>query len=113
MERAYLRYYEFPAVTRAISRIVSQIGILFGLSWLVRLWMIVVLMGHGAGPTLVSLMETGVIETGSESVIGPGWKVGLPCQHDGSGVAWLCGMIWVSTVVGAGHACAMAVSTET
>eukprot|EP01082_Thalassiosira_pseudonana_P012387 g11419.t1 g11419 contig5:797117-799236(-) len=110
MERAYLRYYEFPAVTRAISRIVSQIGILFGLSWLVRLWMIVVLMGHGAGPTLVSLMETGVMETGSESVIGPGWKVGLPCQHDGSGVAWLCGMIWVSTVVGAGHACAMALS---
>lgn len=34
----------------------------------------------------------------------------LPCHHAGKGLPWLCGAVWIASVVGTGHACAMAVS---
>ena len=115
MERAYLRYYEFPAVTRAVWRTVSQMGILLGLSWVIRWWMIMALTGNGlgfSGPMTFWLNGIGVEtgpgrgEAGFESV----WKMGLPCQSQTTGMAMLCGLIWIGAVVGTGHACAMAVS---
>lgn len=126
MERAYLRYYEFPAVTRAMARIGSQIGILLSLSWGVRLWMIWVCSSSGSGsssdvswPTSMVLGVTGfdamrssvgMSSSSSSILLGPGLKVGLPCHQRGKGIAWLCGFIWIGAVVGIGHACAMAVS---
>ena len=126
MERAYLRYYEFPAVTRAMARIGSQIGILLSLSWGVRLWMIWVCSSSSSSsssdvswPTSMVLGVTGFdamrsssVGTSSSSILlGPGLKVGLPCHQRGKGIAWLCGFIWIGAVVGIGHACAMAVSS--
>lgn len=34
----------------------------------------------------------------------------LPCHRAGKGIPWLCGAAWITSVVGTGHACAMAVS---
>ncbi|KAL7536383.1 hypothetical protein ACHAXR_007130 [Thalassiosira sp. AJA248-18] len=111
LERAYLRYYEFPAVTRATARLVSQIGILLGLNWAVRWWMIWVAGSEVVGPTILGVtgIDIGMIGTAG-SAIGPGWKVGLPCHQRGKGMAWLCGFFWIGAVVGIGHACAMALS---
>eukprot|EP00578_Thalassiosira_sp_NH16_P030150 CAMPEP_0181078288 /NCGR_PEP_ID=MMETSP1071-20121207/1404_1 /TAXON_ID=35127 /ORGANISM="Thalassiosira sp., Strain NH16" /LENGTH=662 /DNA_ID=CAMNT_0023159589 /DNA_START=67 /DNA_END=2055 /DNA_ORIENTATION=+ len=114
LERAYLRYYEFPAATRATARLVSQIGILLGLSWIVRWLLIIVFMGnHGPmllGVTGVDVDLVGTSSAVQEAAIGPGWKVGLPCHQRGKGMAWLCSIIWIGSVVGIGHACAMALS---
>jgi len=117
LERAYLRYYEFPAVTRAMARLVSQIGILWGLSWAVRWWMILVLVGNNNSVAMM-MGVTGMEDVGTMSIggrdgdgaIGPGWKVGLPCHRRGKGMAWLCGFIWIGAVVGIGHVLAMALS---
>lgn len=125
LERAYLRYYEFPAVTRAIARIGSQIGILLGLSWAVRLWMIWVCStsvssNNVSWPSMVlgvtgigNLKSVEMLSSGDagSALLGPGLKVGLPCHQRGKGIAWLCGFIWIGAVVGIGHACAMAVSS--
>lgn len=123
LERAYLRYYEFPAVTRAVARIGSQIGILLGLSWAVRLWMIWVCSSSGGSsnwPSMVlgvtgigNLKSVEMLSSGDvgSALLGPGLKVGLPCHQRGKGIAWLCGFIWIGAVVGIGHACAMAVSS--
>ena len=114
LERAYLRYYEFPAAIRAMARLVSQIGILLGLSWAVRWWMILVLMDSGWGPSMggVTGVDIGMIGTasGGKGGIGPGWEVGLPCHQRGHGMAWLCGLIWIGAVVGIGHAAAVALA---
>ncbi|KAL9178865.1 hypothetical protein ACHAXT_011838 [Thalassiosira profunda] len=113
MEALYLRYYEFPAATRATARLVSQMGILLGLSWAVRWWMSIVLMDTVFGPMVLGAagIDPGMIGTsGREGGIGPGWKVGLPCHRRGKGMAWLCGFVWISLVVGIGHGCAMALS---
>eukprot|EP00584_Thalassiosira_punctigera_P018975 CAMPEP_0172567728 /NCGR_PEP_ID=MMETSP1067-20121228/116932_1 /TAXON_ID=265564 ORGANISM="Thalassiosira punctigera, Strain Tpunct2005C2" /NCGR_SAMPLE_ID=MMETSP1067 /ASSEMBLY_ACC=CAM_ASM_000444 /LENGTH=644 /DNA_ID=CAMNT_0013359143 /DNA_START=170 /DNA_END=2104 /DNA_ORIENTATION=+ len=117
LERAYLKYYEFPAITRATARLVSQIGILLGLSWAVRWWMILISMGNkGVGPMVLGVAgidDIGMVGTGSEregALLGRGWKVGLPCHLRGKGIAWLCGFIWIGAVVGIGHILAMALS---
>lgn len=128
LERVYLRYYEFPAVIRAISRIGSQIGILLGLSWVVRLWIIWVCSSNDVSwPSITTLGIIAGIDnmssvglnggngdagsrSGSAMLLGPGFTVGLPCHQRGKGIAWLCGFIWIAAVVGIGHACAMAVS---
>jgi len=113
LERAYLRYYEFPAATRATARLVSQIGILLGLSWAVRWWMIWVLSNEDGPMVLgVSGVDVGLVGTSSRDAASrpDWWKVGLPCHMRGKGMAWLCGFIWIGAVVGIGHACAMAVS---
>jgi len=113
LERAYLRYYEFPAVTRAIARLVSQIGILLGLSWAVRLWMFWVFSSDVApivfGASGIDIALVGA-RSGRKFAIGPGWKVGLPCHRRGKGMAWLCGFFWIGTVVGIGHVVGVAVS---
>ena len=115
LERAYLRYYEFPAVTRALARLGSQITILLWLNWAVRLWMIWI-MSNDVGPVVLGVtgFEIGMVGTssGSDALFGAGfWKdVGLPCHQRGKGLAWLCGFIWIGAVVGIGHACAVAVS---
>jgi hypothetical protein len=129
LERVYLRYYEFPAVIRAIARIGSQIGILLGLSWIVRLWIIWVCSANDVSwPSVMILGVTAGIDniwsvgldggtgndgsrTGSAMLLGPSLTVGLPCHQRGKGIAWLCGFIWIAAVVGIGHACAMAVSS--
>ncbi|KAL3800405.1 hypothetical protein ACHAW5_009083 [Stephanodiscus triporus] len=113
LERAYLRYYEFPAVTRACARLVSQIGILLGLSWAVRLWMFWVFSSDVApivfGATGIDIALVGA-RAGRKIAIGPGWKVGLPCHRRGKGMAWLCGFFWIGTVVGIGHVVGVALS---
>ncbi|KAL7552102.1 hypothetical protein ACHAWF_015314 [Thalassiosira exigua] len=114
LERAYLRYYEFPAATRAAARLVSQIGILLGLSWAVRWWMILVLIDDRVGPlamgvTGMTSIDVGMVGTSVGSVAGL-WNVGLPCHGRGKGVAWLCGFVWIASVVGIGHACAVSLS---
>ena len=112
-ERAYLRYYEFPAVTRAMARLVSQLGILIGLSWAVRWWMIWVLMGNSVGPMVMDVItgiDDGMVGVAGGRFPGPGWKVGLPCHQRGKGMAWLCGFFWIASVVSIGHAFAMALS---
>ena len=113
LERAYLRYYEFPAVTRACARLVSQIGILLGLSWAVRLWMFWVFSSDVApivfGATGIDIALAGA-RAGRKIAIGPGWKVGLPCHRRGKGMAWLCGFFWIGTVVGIGHVVGVALS---
>jgi hypothetical protein len=113
LERAYLRYYEFPAVTRAISRLVSQMGILLGLSWAVRLWMFWVFSSDVApfvfGTTGFDVALAGA-RAGRKIAIGPGWNVGLPCHGRGKGMAWLCGFFWIGSVVGIGHVLGVAVS---
>jgi len=117
LERAYLRYYEFPAVTRAVWRTVSQMGILMGLSWLVRWWMIVALAGNGVGGPMMWMLWGGAGGLGVNGGGGGGgldssssWNVGLPCQSQTTGVAMVCALVWIGAVVGTGHACAMVVS---
>ena len=133
MERAYLRYYEFPAVIRAASRLASQIGILLVLSVTVRYWMFVILAGDVVGPLVLGMSgmdirhDIGMVGTsssggasgGGESLGGGGGvggsilglrNVGLPCYQRGRGMAWLCSLIWIGAVVGTGHACTVAVS---
>lgn len=116
LERAYLRYYEFPAATRATARLVSQIVILLGLSWTVRWWMILVLLGNNVGPMVLGVTgsDLGMVGAASSSTSttrGDGWKVvGLPCHGRGRGVAYLCGLFWIGSVVGIGHVLAMGVS---
>jgi len=42
-----------------------------------------------------------------------GWLVGIthsPCRSDGRGLAFTCGLLWIGSVVGAGHAFAEAVA---
>lgn len=116
LERAYLRYYEFPAATRSMARLVSQVGILLGLSWAVRWWMMLVLMGNnGVGPTVlgVEMTDIGMVGTNGgkwRSLIWPGWRVGLPCHRRGKGLAWLCSLVWIGAAVGIGHLLAVALS---
>jgi len=121
LERAYLRYYEFPAVIRSTARLVSQIGILLGLNWLVRWWMILVMSTSDVGPAVLGVtgIDIGLVGTASKpdwdgedpfALFGPGWNVGLPCQQRGKGMAWLCGFLWIGLVVGIGHMSAMALS---
>jgi hypothetical protein len=120
LERAYLRYYEFPAVTRAIARLVSQIGILLGLSWVVRLWLFRVFSSdysgwrHAEEHIVFGASGVGIALAGARAgrtfAIGPGWKVGLPCHRRGKGMAWLSGFVWIGTVVGIGHVVGVAVS---
>jgi hypothetical protein len=132
MERAYLRYYEFPAVIRAASRLASQIGILLVLSVTVRYWMFVILAGDVVGPLVLGMSgmdirhDIGMVGTSSGGSIGAGGEslsrggvggsilglrnVGLPCYQRGRGMAWLCSLIWIGAVVGTGHACTVAVS---
>ena len=62
------------------------------------------------GVTGVDVDLVGTSSAVQEAAIGPGWKVGLPCHQRGKGMAWLCSIIWIGSVVGIGHACAMAVS---
>jgi len=114
LERAYLRYYEFPAVTRAIARLVSQIGILLGLSWVVRAWMIFALIGNDGVRKILSSVTwvnvgtdgTNLIDGSREGIfnIGTDWNAGSPC-------ASLCGLVWIGTVVGIGHLLVVAVSS--
>jgi hypothetical protein len=133
MERAYLRYYEFPAVIRAAARLASQIGILLVLSVTVRYWMFIILAGDVVGPLVLGMSgmdirhDIGMVGTSSGSSIGGGGEslsrgggvggnilglrnVGLPCYQRGRGMAWLCSLIWIGAVVGTGHACTVAVS---
>ena len=134
MERVYLRYYEFPAVIRAMSRLASQIGILLVLSVTVRYWMFIILAGDVVGPLVLGMsgmdirQDIGMVGTssgvsatagGGESLSGGGGvggsilglrNVGLPCYQRGRGMAWLCSLIWIGAVVGTGHACTVAVS---
>ncbi|KAL7464430.1 hypothetical protein ACHAXS_004768 [Conticribra weissflogii] len=114
LERAYLRYYEFPALTRAVWRTVSQMGILMALSWVVRWWMIVALAGNGVGGPMMWIFWGGATDGGGAAAAGLDsssiWKVGLPCQSQTTGVAMVCAIVWIGAVVGAGHACAMVVS---
>lgn len=111
LERAYLRYYEFPAAARAVFRVASQIGILLSLSWVVRWWLWIVLKTGGEDVVSLSTLVGATIEPlGVTS-----WDFEnsyLPCHRAGMGVPWLCGLIWTSSVVGLGHAFAMAVSTS-
>jgi len=133
MERAYLRYYEFPAAIRAVARLASQIGILLGLSVAVRCWMFMNLAGDVVGPLVLGMSGMDVIRqdigmvgtnsggggvglgsssrnSGSEGIFSNVWNVGLPCHQRGRGMAWLCGLIWIGAVVGTGHACTVALS---
>ena len=131
MERAYLRYYEFPAVIRAGARLGSQLGILLGLSVVVRWWMFMILRGDVVGPLvlgmsglddhvredIIGMMGTSGSSRGGggrndflDGILGNVWNVGLPCFQRGRGMAWLCGLIWIGAVVGAGHACTVALS---
>lgn len=133
MERAYLRYYEFPAAIRAVARLASQIGILLVLSVAVRCWMFMILAGDVVGPLVLGMsgvdirQDIGMVGTSSSGVGGVGssgldggnqfdgilgnvWNVGLPCHQRGRGMAWLCGLIWIGAVVGTGHACTVALS---
>jgi tryptophan-rich sensory protein len=128
MERAYLRYYEFPAAIRAVARLASQIGILLCLSVAVRCWMFMILAGDVVGPSVLGMdirQNFGMVGTSSSGggVIGLGssrsasegifsnvWNVGLPCHQRGRGMAWLCGLIWIGAAVGTGHACTVALS---
>ncbi|KAL3788806.1 hypothetical protein HJC23_006259 [Cyclotella cryptica] len=105
LERAYLRYYEFPAAIRASWRVASQIGILGAWSWLLRCWMGVVARSE-ENFNLYSFIRSDVpldIDWGSDDGC-------LPCLRAGKGMPWFCGVIWIGAVVGAGHACAMAIS---
>ena len=107
LERAYLRYYEFPAATRSMFRVCAQVGILMSLSWIVRWWMWMVLKTGGEDVTLSTFIDA----TSSTIQISWDFEDGcLPCHRIGRGVPWLCGVIWVASVVGTGHACAMALS---
>ena len=126
MERAYLRYYEFPAAIRAAARLASQIGILLCLSVAVRCWMFMILAGDVVGPLVLGMsgmdirQDIGMVGTSSSGVAGAGfgsegmlsnvWNVGLPCHQRGRGMAWLCGLIWIGAVVGTGHAFTVALS---
>jgi len=128
MERAYLRYYEFPAAIRAVARLASQIGILLCLSVAVRCWMFMILAGDVVGPLVLGMsgmdirQDIGMVGTSSDSGDGLGssnefdgilshvWNVGLPCHQRGRGMAWLCGLIWIGAVVGTGHAFTVALS---
>jgi hypothetical protein len=103
LERAYLRYYEFPAAIRAVFRVAAQIGILMCWKGVVRWWLGVVRSG-GEDAMLYSVF----LDAGSLSLEREEGSY-LPC-HSGGGVPWLCGVVWIACVVGAGHACAMAVS---
>ena len=107
LERLYLRYYEFPAVTRATMRVVAQLGILGGLEWGVR-WWIGGILGEGRG--LSSFVGSSSGGIGRGKTVEWDWNGYLPCCKVGKGVPWLCGVVWIGAVVGAGHACAMAVS---
>jgi len=108
LERAYLRYYEFPAATRALFRVASQIGILTSLSWAMRWWMWMVLKSGGEDVTLSTFIDA------SSMPLEVSWDFQgdcLPCHRVGSGgIPWPCSVIWIGSVVAAGHACAMAVS---
>lgn len=126
MERAYLRYYEFPAAIRAVARLGSQIGILLGLSVAVRCWMFMILAGDVVGPLVLGMSgidireDIGMVGTsngggvdfgsGVDGILSNVWNVGLPCFQRGRGMAWLCGLIWIGAVVGTGHACTVAIS---
>ena len=110
MERAYLRYYEFPAAIRAGARLGSQITILLVWSVAVRWWMNMILAGGVVGPLVLGMSgmdRIGMVAMSSSSSV---WNVGLPCYQRGRGMAWLCGLIWIGAVVGTGHACTVAVS---
>lgn len=107
LERAYLRYYEFPAATRAVFRVASQIGILMSLSWMVRWWMWMVLKTGGEDVTLSTFIDA----TRLPLKVSWDFEDGcLPCHRAERGIPWLCSAVWVASVVGTGHACAMAVS---
>lgn len=44
-----------------------------------------------------------------------GWLVGIthpPCRGEGRGLAFLCGLLWLGSVVGTGHAFSTAVSFQ-
>ena len=107
LERAYLRYYEFPAATRSMFRVSAQVGIFMSLSWIVRWWMWMVLKTGGEDVTLSTFIDA------TSSTIKLSWDFEdgcLPCHRVGRGVPWLCGVIWIASVVGTGHACAVALS---
>ena len=124
LERVYLRYYEFPAVIRAMARLGSQLCILLGLNWCIRWWMIwVVYSGSGSVDQQSILGVTGIRSSfdsigmiGTTSPAGSGKSAvidifpnvvnGLP-SYLGS---WLFDFIWIGSVVGIGHAAAMALS---
>ena len=115
LEQAYLRYYEFPAAIRAMARLGSQIAVLLGLSWAVRWLMIWIVLGDR--DSLVSTvlgvagMDMGANQLSENSSLGLA-DIVLPCQRRGKGIAWLCSMLWIGTVVGTGHAFAVAVSYQ-
>jgi hypothetical protein len=88
-------------------RVVAQLGILGGLEWGVR-WWIGGSLGEGRG--LSSFVGSSSGGIGRGKTVEWDWNGYLPCCKVGKGVPWLCGVVWIGAVVGAGHACAMAVS---
>ena len=88
-------------------RVVAQLGILGGLEWGVR-WWIGGILGEGRG--LSSFVGSSSGGIGRGKTVEWDWNGYLPCCKVGKGVPWLCGVVWIGAVVGAGHACAMAVS---
>lgn len=107
LERAYLRYYEFPAAIRAIWRVASQIGILEAWSWMVRCWMGVVSRSEDNFN-----LYTFIHSNASQDIDWRSEQGCLPCLRAGKGIPWFCGIVWIGAVVGAGHACAMAVRVD-
>lgn len=113
LEQAYLRYYEFPSAIRAMARLGSQIAVLLGLSWAVRWLMIWIVLGDRDSLVNSVLGVAGMdIEANQLSESSPLGlaEITLPCQLRGKGMAWLCSMLWIVTVVGTGHAFAVALS---
>ena len=100
------QYSELPAVTRSGARLASQLGILLGLSWAVRVYMVLLLIGNTGLRRMVAGAPGGSGGGGgggSGALLGADWTVGSPG-------ASLCGLVWIGTVVGIGHVLVMAVS---
>lgn len=85
LERIYIHYYETPASLCALARVASQ-------------WMIYLLLSHFIGTYLV-----GVEKLSCRTGCGP--SNGGSCP---SGVAFSCGLLWIGSIVGTGHAFAEA-----
>lgn len=85
LERIYIHYYETPASLRALARVASQ-------------WMIYLLLSHFIGTYLV-----GVEKLSCRTGCGPSTDGSCP-----SGVANSCGLLWIGSIVGTGHAFAEA-----
>lgn len=85
LERIYIHYYETPASLRALARVASQ-------------WMIYLLLSHFIGTYLV-----GVEKLSCRTGCGP--STGGNCP---SGMAFSCGLLWIGSIVGTGHAFAEA-----